>query len=285
MTNNIKIENLKINYLDLNPSCEKAIVFIHGNSHDKFTFQYQYDSDLFSNYRILAIDLPGHGQSEKSKIYNLPYFSEILSQFINFLDLKNYILVGHSLGGHVALHSLEFLNPNGLFIFGTPPLTQPLSMEGFLPNENVSLVFKEDISKAEAKLLASEFYHDDKFNLDPEVACIQKTDPELKKIFPQSLGLSNFKDEIELLKKYSNPLAIVHGKNDALINFSYLEKLTLENLWKGAPVVIDGGHNIHRESAKLFNHQLINFLNFISENRVFLPNNLKNTLDHSTFIS
>lgn len=55
------------------------------------------------NIRYLAIDLPGHGQSPKSisREPNVPILAQLVIQFCEALQLKNVVLVGHSMGHRI----------------------------------------------------------------------------------------------------------------------------------------------------------------------------------------
>ena len=56
-----------------------------------------------SGIRYLAVDLPGHGQSAKSisPEPNVPILAQLVIQFCGALQLKNVVLVGHSMGHRI----------------------------------------------------------------------------------------------------------------------------------------------------------------------------------------
>ena len=85
--NNIKINNSQIHFLEANPSANVCILFIHGNSLSAATFEKQLNSKELSEYRMIALDLPGCGQSEKLNHYSLQKLSELLVEFILKLEL------------------------------------------------------------------------------------------------------------------------------------------------------------------------------------------------------
>lgn len=60
---------------------------------------------LQKNYQCIALDLPSYGKSDKSLKYkgDMSFFAETMALFIDRLKLKNVVLVGHSMGGQVAL--------------------------------------------------------------------------------------------------------------------------------------------------------------------------------------
>jgi len=80
-----------------------ALVFIHGamgtNSH------WKYQMRVFSeNYRVYALDLPGHGRSDAiSKEISIVSFAELVSEVIAQLGMETPVVCGHSMGGAIGL--------------------------------------------------------------------------------------------------------------------------------------------------------------------------------------
>src|SRR5262245_10596481 len=59
---------------------------------------------LRSHFRVIAFDLPGFGQSSKpNRPYTISFFHQVLEEFLETLGVEKVRLVGHSLGGAVAL--------------------------------------------------------------------------------------------------------------------------------------------------------------------------------------
>jgi sigma-B regulation protein RsbQ len=82
---------------------KKAILFLHGTGGNCNYFAKQL-SFFGLTRRAIAMDLRGHGLSEsKSRKYSIQSFSEDVLRFIDELHLTDVTLVGHSLGGLVAI--------------------------------------------------------------------------------------------------------------------------------------------------------------------------------------
>jgi pimeloyl-ACP methyl ester carboxylesterase len=82
-----------------------AIVFIHGWANDSSYWDAQLD--LFASERqVVAIDLAGHGVSGGGRaIHSMQSFGGDVRSVLEALDLGDVILVGHSLGGPVAVEA------------------------------------------------------------------------------------------------------------------------------------------------------------------------------------
>jgi pimeloyl-ACP methyl ester carboxylesterase len=79
-----------------------VILFIHGNSSSKNTFQHQFESPVLEQYRKVAIDLPGHGSSEWASDYNQEIYFGALASVIAKLGLSEVVVVGHAAAREAA---------------------------------------------------------------------------------------------------------------------------------------------------------------------------------------
>jgi pimeloyl-ACP methyl ester carboxylesterase len=60
-------------------------------------------SGFTDRYRVIALDLPGHGQSEKPEVpYSMDRFARAVDAVMNDANVKRAVLVGHSMGTPVA---------------------------------------------------------------------------------------------------------------------------------------------------------------------------------------
>ena len=102
---------------------------------------------LGERFRLVAVDLPGHGASDDARdrsAYSLPGHARAVRAVVDALQLGDAVFVGWSLGGHVALEMApELRQARGFVIFGTPPLAFPPAREAFLPHPTMRLIFSE----------------------------------------------------------------------------------------------------------------------------------------------
>lgn len=130
-------------YVELNPEGQDTLVFIHGlGSYLKF-WRYQLDTFAARGYRVIAVDLPGYGKSDKPAAF--PYTTEAMAdvvyELVQKLGVRQPILVGHSMGGQTAL-SYALRHPEALRAL---VLTSPAGFESFSPREK--LWFKRAFSR------------------------------------------------------------------------------------------------------------------------------------------
>ncbi|MFC3095584.1 alpha/beta fold hydrolase [Alteromonas sediminis] len=86
------------------------VVLIHGLFGDKDNLSALRKS-LQDEYHVLAIDLPNHGASEHIDKWSFKQVAALLKKTFDAIDFKPDALVGHSLGGKVAMaYALEYPN-------------------------------------------------------------------------------------------------------------------------------------------------------------------------------
>jgi pimeloyl-ACP methyl ester carboxylesterase len=88
----------KVYFYDLgNRKSKNALIFIHGWTCSADFWKDSYAA--FPNYRVIAIDLPGHGKSDKPKVdYTMQYFARSIEAVMKEAKVEKAVLVGHSMG-------------------------------------------------------------------------------------------------------------------------------------------------------------------------------------------
>jgi hypothetical protein len=76
---------------------DEALIFVHGWTCNSDFWKAQFN--LYGNRRVIAIDLPGHGESDKPETdYTMDFFAESIKAVMDEADVKRAVLVGHSMG-------------------------------------------------------------------------------------------------------------------------------------------------------------------------------------------
>lgn len=143
-----KYDNGRVHYYDTGGKNKKALVLIHGwtCNADFWTAS----MGAFPGYRVIAIDLPGHGQSDKPKTnYSMEYFAKSIDAVLKAAKVTQAVLVGHSMGTPVIrqfyrIYPQETL---GLVIVDGPvkPYAPRNQMETFLTPLRTN--YKENATK------------------------------------------------------------------------------------------------------------------------------------------
>lgn len=109
---------VRLHVRDRGPEDAPALVFIHGWSQHHMCWRRQMESDLARDFRLVALDLRGHGMSDKPQdtaayAEGAPW-AEDIAAVIAALDLTAPVLVGWSYGGRVIGEYVEAHGDNRL---------------------------------------------------------------------------------------------------------------------------------------------------------------------------
>lgn len=263
----IQIGSQTIAYYETNGE-PPGVMLIHGNSSSALIFRNQLESSLGEEFRLVAIDLPGHGHSSwatnPQATYTLPGYASFLVSIAERLNLTEAVLVGWNLGGHIILEaSRQLPGAPGLMIFGTPPLEQPADLSAaLLPHLTKNHIFTAELPEREVKKWMTACFKPDLVEVPQRsMADVRRTDRQVRSILGQSIVAGNYQDEVEIVSRLTRPLGILHGEQDQLINRAYIEALTIPTLWRGAVQLIpEAGHSPQWEQPARFNTRLKIFI-------------------------
>lgn len=89
----------------------KAVVLLHGLLESSEIWR-DYATELAKKYKVIAIDLPGHGQSESiGYVHSMEMMADVVMHILKFYRYKYAVLIGHSMGGYVSMAFAE-IYPN-----------------------------------------------------------------------------------------------------------------------------------------------------------------------------
>ena len=245
-----------------------VVLMIHGNSACKECFLPQMTGELGRRYRMIAIDLPGHGASadarDPDRSYTMPGYAALVLELLEAYGVDRAAVVGWSLGGHIGLELLQrFTGLAGLMIIGTPPVGRGLDAvsEGFLPGPEIDCAGRAHFTAADAARYARHLYGQ-RAPLTPElIAAVARTDGRARKVMVEAFLAGRCADQRALAETDPRPLAVVSGAAEPFVDNAYLGSLSYRNLWRRQVQILDGlGHAPFFEDPECFNSILTQFL-------------------------
>ncbi len=244
------------------------IVLVHGNSSSSQTFVKELEGPLGQRHRVIALDLPGHGESARpadpAATYCLPGYADIVVGVAQALGVEEAVFVGWSLGGHIVLEASPRLQrAAGFFIYGTPPIAFPPAMaEAFLPHPAMAASFAAELTEEQMDAYVAAFFKPGVAALpDSFRADIRRTDGQARAGLGGSIRPDGYLDEVAVVASLKQPLAIVQGEHEQLVNVAYLHNLSAPTLWRGAvQIVSDAGHAPHWEQPDPFSSLIESFV-------------------------
>lgn len=245
----------------------RPIVFVHGLPVSYLNWEYQITQLAPLGYRCIGIDLRGFGQSDKPYgTYSFDVFADDLKVVLDALDLQGATLVGHSMGGGVALNyaARHGGRIDRLVLAGaaTPCLTTKPDFPQGAPRAafDGQLLGLSIDRPAALAAFGSVFFH-------------KKVSPQFQSWF-NSLGLAaspyahaeclkllRDADQRPLMGKVRVPTLIVHGAHDPIAPLAITGAL----LARGIPgarldTFADSGHGLFIDEKDRFNRTLMRFI-------------------------
>jgi len=269
----IQVKGIEIAYLEKNRNAGKIIFFIHGNSISKRSWRKQYNSELFSSYHLIALDLPGHGHSGKAdnpgQTYDLISLASIMSEAVEQLhNSKPYLLAGLSLSTNIITEMLAFsTRASGLVLAGACIVGKNYPLESFVkPGTHVGVVFTNDAPSDEVLLYAGETsLTTNQEDIDIFLEDYNATDKTFRGALAASVAAEKYSDEVELLQQSNIKSLVVFGKDEKIVEPGYLDTAPI-NLWKNSVFKIEGaGHLVNIDQPEAFNELLKNFADEVFE--------------------
>ena len=255
------MKNKQIYYLDLNPHCNKTLIFLHGLGTDHRCFNDQIEFFRESEFRIIAIDFRGFGKSRLMQFSNnlINQLSKDVIAIITQLKLKNITLIGLSLGGVIALNLMQKpvnTEINKLILISTTHnyLTQTkiqqcrlflrIVLSFILPFKLISKIVAFQTFKT-MPLMRQEFY--------------KQIINANKKIYKQLLKELIFLDLSKDLGQINIPVLIFYGSKDHVLK-KYNQEIFAKFFKNSLLIKLNTGHAVNIEAKKQLNQQILKFL-------------------------
>lgn len=97
-----QVKNINIAYIDQG-SGDNTLLLIHGLGTYAKGWIKNIDA-LATNNRVIAVDLPGYGKSDKGYYkYTMDFYAKVLTELLDNLGIEKVTPIGHSMGGQIAM--------------------------------------------------------------------------------------------------------------------------------------------------------------------------------------
>ena len=248
-----------------------TVLLIHGFG--EFLETWWFNRPLCEHFKVYAMDLPGHGLSDKPEVgYDLTFATEFANDFAQALGIEHASLIGHSLGGLVAMSmainfpekvdKLILVDSGGLgnevsllYRLCCLPILGELMMEPTIKAGlrhgmkrafyNPDLVTEEMVEK-DYQFMKMPGVKQAMLNIIRHGASVRGPHPEVVML-----------DKLHLIK---SPTLLIHGTRDKVIPVKYGRKAVELIPNARLKLIKKCGHCPHIEKAAEFNEAVIKFL-------------------------
>jgi pimeloyl-ACP methyl ester carboxylesterase len=260
------------------------VLLIHGNSFCGGVFRNQMQGQIAKNHRVIAFDLPGHGQSSNApgphRSYTRSGLADAAVELLHNLGVSEAIVFGWSLGGHIGIEMiLRFPGMRGLMICGAPPVGRNQMAQGFKGSPQTGTASQQDISEDEIETLVQSIFGDSSKPFLREA--VARADGRFRKRLFDAARAGEGADQRLIVEGSPVPLAVVNGGADRLVNLDYFNTVANANLWEARCHRLIGlGHAPFWEAPRDFNLVLERFLNDVEAGRVERKHDLKSQYEY-----
>ena len=255
------VDGLRVRYTDLGFG-DSVVLLLHGFGGDLDNWFFNHDA-LAEKHRTLALDLPGHGQSGKT-IHDpsLSGMATFVSNFLDVLAVPSVHVVGHSMGGAIAMQLLlecpETVKSLGLICSaGLGPEINSDYLRGFV----------EAKTSHELKQVVQQLFADE------SLATLQLIEDLLKYKLSEgveaalnALSETLFSGGVQPVLANEvvasgKPVLVIWGRQDHIIPVSHALSFSTTSGHSVEVEIFDSaGHMVQMEKAYDVNRRLLNFL-------------------------
>lgn len=225
-----------------------AVVLLHGFLENKKMWD-EISKILSKNHKIITLDLLGHGNTDnKSYIHSMEEQAQMVKFVLDFLKLRRYFLIGHSMGGYVALAFAQLYpkNVKGISLMNSTAF--PDSEEKKQNRDRGIEAVKKNRTLFVKTAIPLLFSKKNKTLFKNEIQEIiqQALQTTTQGIIAALEGMKIRNDFSDLYKSALFPMQLIIGKQDPALNYLSLLK-QVENT-NTEVVEFLGGHMSHIEN-------------------------------------
>lgn len=241
-----------------------AVVLLHGFLENRKMWSDLVD-ELSGQYRVVCIDLLGHGETGiLGYIHTMSDQATMIKSVLDHLRLKRYIVLGHSMGGYIALEFAKRYGNHlkGLCLMNSTAL--PDSTEKKKNRDRAIAAVRQNYNTFVKLAVPLLFSEKTRRFFKSEIKTITK---EALKMSPRSIvaalkGMKERESRIHIYEKNNFPIMLIAGENDPALDYH-----TLVAQIKNTSVQFisfPDGHMSHIENRRDFLNTIVVFFRYCS---------------------
>jgi non-heme chloroperoxidase len=255
--------NIQLHVLETGAQRGRPILFLHGISQSSLAWNLQMNSSLADSHRLVAMDLRGHGLSDKppDAYMDSKLWADDINAVIQSLELDHPVLAGWSYGPLVFLDYIRHYGEDQIgglqFVGAVTKLGTPEAMSVLTP-EFLSVVPQilstdaETAARGLQRLLGLGFARKPS---PPELYLMLGYSLSVPPYVRQGMFSRSFHND-DLLPKIRKPVLITHGAADAIVKPGVVEQHKAAMRHAQVQLVANAGHGVFWDDADGFNEHL-----------------------------
>lgn len=251
-------KNTAISYSDIGTGT--AVILLHGFLENKTMWQELIPS-LSKKNRVISIDLLGHGETEcLGYVHSMEVNAEVVKAILSFNKIRKAVLIGHSMGGYVALAFAE-LYPKmvkGMVLLNSTAKED--SVDRKINRDRAIKAVKQNYINFVRMSIANLFSENNRNRLENEIEKVklEALNTPLQGIVASLEGMKIRKDRQFILKETDFPKILILGEKDGVL--IYKDTLLQTKNTNTELITFPDGHMSHIENKIELERVLVSFL-------------------------
>ena len=242
---------------------KKCVVLLHGYLESMYVWD-DFTPLLTPEVRVITVDIPGHGISEvKGEVHTMEMVADVLHQMLKSLEIERVTMVGHSMGGYVALAFCARYPEqlDGLVLLSSTPNPDT---EAKRENRRREIALVRAGKKDALARVAPEagFAEQNRRRLrsyiDDLTECVHITEDD--GIVALLGGMMERADQNEMLRKSAVPQLFILGKKDGYIPVEVAEEIVANHPQAQVAWLEESGHMGFIEEPEACAEALLKFV-------------------------
>lgn len=257
-------KDFELNYQSSTSEANNLLICLHGNSTDSNYFSALLNG--IDEWKVVAPDYIGHGNSPQLEPsdYNFEVFVQCLVDFISQFSYHKLVIIGHSLGGNLAMELMKVMKVDGVLLLVAPPVSYTSNWAPYLKLPDFELTDDDEKNNVLVENYVSE--------LSPApttVAYLKKTflntDPVFRDRLIEEFVANKFSDQLEILKQNKSTfVGCIMAHDDVSANNEYLNQLKNEEIFDFFDETANAGHYSLLEKPSESHQSIIKFIKKLS---------------------
>ena len=254
----LKYKGIKVNYSSVGKGT--AVVLLHGFLENK-TMWKPFISKLSKQNKVVTIDLLGHGRTGcLGYVHTMEDMAEAIKGVLSHLRLRRVVLIGHSMGGYVALAFAEKFSEmvKGVCLMNSTPKAD--TKEKKINRERAIEAVKNN-HKSFVRISVTNLFRPKNRSIFKEE--LKRVKEEALKIPVQGIiaalaGMKIRKNRTQLFQNGNFNKLLIIGKHDPVLDYNSLIKITRDTDIE--IVEFPDGHMSHIENKRDFLTSIVHFI-------------------------
>jgi magnesium chelatase accessory protein len=247
----VHVDGLRLHLIEAGPRDRPAVLLLHGFMTSAASLA-GLQHLLAVQHRVIALDLPGHGQSDRpARRLTAHYLATAVGRALEQLELRDVTVVGHSMGALVAI-TLAAQRPERVRqVIAVSPAGfafDPLRRAGML------LLARPAVWAAESTLVYDVAAHGsvvrfgEAKRVDRERQLQLRRDPAWCRGVASSYRTLATSDLAPLARRVTRPITLVFGAQDGALPADYRARVIAALPGAQRIEIADSGHDLHQDA-------------------------------------